>query len=640
METEHANLILGTAGHIDHGKSTLIKALTGTDPDRLAEEKERGITIELGFAQMDLPDGRTIGVVDVPGHEHFVRQMISGSTGIDIALLVIAADDGIMPQTIEHTVILKTLGVTSCVVALTKADLVDDEWLDYMKHEVRTFMDEHGYPNAPIIATSGATGQGLDELRQAIAQLCDKTHPQEHEGITRLPIDRVFTIKGAGTVVTGTLWSGSLHTDDQVEILPHSTLSRIRSIQINHASVDKAVAGNRVALNLVGVKTNEIHPGDCIALPHTIEVSTRFDAELTYCDTAQSGKPLESGERLHVAHGTREVLGRVLLFDGQQEMKPGETALAQIRLEEPLPVSYRDRFIIRTFSPMHVAGGGKVLLAHPRRRSTLTQNEQKLLNALREHDMQTAVEAALALHDLPVCAHELSHIIPLSDQALTKYLEDAVDHKHAYALRGEQTFYTTQRVLQQQIGLIERTLIAFHANHPEDTGIAQEALRQRCAARASAACFDALVCEAVARGVAVVDNGTVGHPQSQSGAKKAVEEAADTIAPLLDQGAMAPPSVTKLAEMAQINVALVRKALAQLELDNRADRITSELFFSHNVIEQCKQTLQAHFAAGGDGSVASLKNAMGTSRKYAVPVLEYLDAQGFTSRKDDSRVLK
>ena len=339
------DLVLGTAGHIDHGKSSLILALTGTDPDRLSEEKQRGITIELGFARLSLDDGTTLGVVDVPGHEKFVRQMISGSTGIDMALLCIAADDGVMPQTTEHLAVLELLRIPTLVVALTKTDLVDDEWVEFMIDEVKGRLAGGPYENAEIIAVSSRTGEGLDDLKAALGRAAKATKRQKASDSARLPIDRVFTIKGAGTVITGTLWSGAVSIGDELELHPSGRMSRVRSIQIHGESVDRAEAGHRVALNLNALSTEEVRPGDFLAAPHTVTATDRFDADFTYLGLSSSDKPLESGARVHVSHGTREVTGRILRIGDEQGFKPGERAYAQIRLDEELPVSWQDHFI-------------------------------------------------------------------------------------------------------------------------------------------------------------------------------------------------------------------------------------------------------------------------------------------------------
>ena len=300
------DLVLGTAGHIDHGKSSLVLALTGTDPDRLAEEKQRGITIELGFARLALPDGTVLGVVDVPGHERFVRQMIAGSTGIDLALLCIAADDGIMPQTEEHLAVLELLGIRTCVAALTKTDLVDEEWALFMADEVRGRLAGTPFADADIVPVSSRTGAGLPELQEALTRAARTTRRAKAGSRLRLPVDRVFSIKGAGTVVTGTLWSGSARTGDEVEVLPSGLRTRVRSVQVHGEPVDRADAGHRVALNLNAVSTDEVRPGDFLAAPGAASATDRFDAHLAFLGVPGKGKPLVSGARGHGAPGPRD----------------------------------------------------------------------------------------------------------------------------------------------------------------------------------------------------------------------------------------------------------------------------------------------------------------------------------------------
>jgi len=309
--------------------------LPPADPDRLAEEKQRGITIELGFARLDLPSGRSMGVVDVPGHERFVRHMVAGATGIDVVLLVIAADDGVMPQTREHLAIVDLLGIERGVVALTKADLADPEWLDLVRGEIETLLSGTSIAGAPIVACSAATGEGLDELRQALDEIAEETPSRQAALPMRLPVDRVFTIAGAGTVVTGTMWSGSARKDDPVQIYPGEREGRIRGVQVHGEPVASAHAGQRVAINVAGVDKVEISRGDILAAPGSLGVTERFDARFTYLGFPGDDKAFETGTRVHVHHGTREVLGRVLLMDAEK-LSPGESALAQVRLEEPL----------------------------------------------------------------------------------------------------------------------------------------------------------------------------------------------------------------------------------------------------------------------------------------------------------------
>lgn len=636
------NVVLGTAGHIDHGKSSLVRALTGTDPDRLAEEKKRGITIELGFAQLKLPDGTAMGVVDVPGHEHFVRQMIAGSTGIDLALLVIAADDGIMPQTIEHLAVLRTLGVKTLVVALTKTDLVDGEWIAFVSDEIRTWLADTPYANADIVPCSSRTGAGLDELRCALQKAAARTKHSKFGRQLRLPIDRVFTIRGAGTVVTGTLWSGTARPGDVAEVLPSGLTSRIRSVQMHGQPVDAAPAGNRVALNLPDLKKEQIHPGDFLAAPDSLQPTDRFDARVTFIDTAGQGKPLPSGTRMHIAHGTREVQGRVLFMDGLKELASGQSAFAQIRLEEPLPMSAGDRFVIRTWSPVSVAGGGCVLLSYPRRRTRLTPNERELLQASESGDLQTAAIDVVKAQAQPVGAAAVARAIGTEREPVRRMLEEAVKNRKLIRL-GEagstEATFATKSLRQRYVAGIERALVAFHAAHPGQAGLPKARLAQQVAPHLGATAFEALLGEAVHDGKAIVVGGQVGHPASQGVARKAQEQEAQTLLGALQAGGAAPTMPPKLFDEAGLGAKTGQHALTTLVRDGRAVHIGGDLYLAADALEHCKQAVCAHLDTGGAGTVAALKDAMGTSRRYAVPLLEYFDTQGVTVRSGDIRSL-
>ena len=640
MNAPAPDLVLGTAGHIDHGKSSLVLALTGTDPDRLAEEKKRGITIELGFAQLKLPNGRTMGVVDVPGHERFVRQMIAGSTGIDVALLVIAADDGIMPQTIEHVAVLQTLGVPRCVVALTKTDLVDEEWLAFMEDEVRAWLTDTPYADAAIVPVSNRTDAGVEDVRQAIQDACaGATHLRQGTQL-RMPVDRVFTIKGAGTVVTGTLWSGVAEPGQTVEVLPQGKTSRIRSVQMHGSEAKAAPAGNRVALNLPDLSTDELQPGDFLATPGTLTPSDRFDARLTYLDTIGRGKPFLTGTRVHIAHGTREVLGRVLFADGLPSLMPGQSAIAQIRLEEDLPLSTGDRFIMRTYSPVSVAGGGQVLQAHPRRRTNLRAGEQEQLQALERGNLQEAVESKVRQANAPITAADIARAIGVAEDEARTCLDAAVRARRLAELgQTEPALFTTQSVVQKTVAAIERALIAFHAANPKAVGIGKAELARSCAPHMDAAQFDLLLDEAVRAGKAVVVGGLVGHPSAVGAAQAAKDQEADQLLAEMLRVGTTPPPLKYLFEQAGLGQAEGRQALTALVRAGRAQRVSEELFLATETVEACIAAIRAHLDAGGEGTVAALKDAMGTSRKFAVPILEYFDAHGVTKRDGDLRRL-
>lgn len=637
------DLVLGTAGHIDHGKSSLILALTGTDPDRLSEEKQRGITIELGFARLSLDVGTTLGVVDVPGHEKFVRQMISGSTGIDMALLCIAADDGVMPQTTEHLAVLELLRIPTLVVALTKTDLVDDEWVEFMIDEVKGRLTGGPYESAEIVPVSSRTGEGLDDLKAALGRAAKATKRQKASDSARLPIDRVFTIKGAGTVITGTLWSGAVSTGDELEVLPSGRISRVRSIQIHGESVERAEAGHRVALNLNALSTDEVRPGDFLATPGTVSATDRFDADFTFLGLPSSDKPLESGARVHVSHGTREVTGRILRIGDEQGFKSGERTYAQIRLDEELPVSWQDHFIVRSYSPVHVIGGGVVLRAHPKRSTTETPEKIALLDALRDGDGNRAAECAFNLEKAPVTCEGIVHAAGCTRKAAQSALELLEKSRKAVRLSSSQAgaveYFTTPRYVQKMRSAIENALLAFHNENPTSTGISKEALRQKAAARLSADCFDALLSDAQATNHAVVNGGKVCHPQAGAGAQALEKQAAEALLAALREAGESPAALDEIFSSCKIEPALGRRAMASLEKAGEAMRVTKELAFAAETLSQFEQAVRTCLANGASASAAELRDAMGTTRKYAIPLLEYFDDKGITRRSGDERVL-
>jgi selenocysteine-specific elongation factor len=635
------HLILGTAGHIDHGKSALIKALTGTDPDRLEEEKRRGITIELGFAQLELSEKLSIGVVDVPGHERFVRQMIAGATGIDIALLCIAADDGIMPQTVEHLAVLELLAIPRCVVAITKTDLVDDEWLALIVEDIRAFLGGTPYEGAPLVPLSSKTGAGLAALRQVLLTTAETTRRQRFGVNVRLPIDRVFTIKGHGTVVTGTLWSGAISPDDELEILPSRLRARVRTVQIHGHTVQKADAGNRVALNLNALKKGDPRPGDFLASPRGITPTDRFDAWLTYLGAIREAKPLRSGVRIRIAHGTREVMGRVLFMDAQASLAPRQAAFAQIRLESPLPLSWHDRFIMRANSPLRVIGGGIVLSCHPRRRTNLTASERAYLDALLRGDEREICTVAFETRDAPLSARELAEHtgvdVDQAEQCLKALSETGEALPLSHDLKTAR--YTTRRVLQKCLAVMENKLLAFHAKNLQLTGISKNAFENLCDLKIPSESFAALLAEAQHLKKLVVSSGEVSHPQAGSGAKQIASETGERLYSLLTSAGATPPSVEELIAQCGLGQTLVYRALKALEQQGRIRYVSREFYFPVETLTGIEAAVRAYLQTHGQATVAELKDAMRVSRKYAVPLLEYFDAAHVTKRNGDLRGL-
>lgn len=640
---KNKRIIIGTAGHIDHGKSTLIETLTGTDPDRLLEEKRRGITIELGFAQLELPDGTIAGIVDVPGHERFIRQMISGASGISLALVCIAADDGMMPQTREHLTVLQLLDVTKCVIALTKCDTVDEEWVSLVQEEIREELSFTPFSKAPIIPVSAKNGEGLDDLKEALVNCSHEALSASSSESIRMPIDRVFTIKGAGTVVTGTLWCGSIHAGDELELLPSNKKVRVRTVQVHDQEVSLSTPGTRTALNLVGVNKSDVKPGDFLTTPKTLQVGDRFDAQFTYIPVLSAKKPLESGLRVHIAHGTREVVGRVLFMNGQSTLEPNETAFAQIRLNEPLPVSRGDHFIVRLLSPSRVIGGGTILNARPKRRTTLNENDSNLLTALARNDEAEICTAIIDSSTTPVSLTEIKQITGLSSKRIGQLLSEQTTGKgkprYVQLSHDTEQYFAQKPVIQKQVMTLENILLNFHAENPAKTGISKGALQQKLPYHLEEGCFEAVLEESIRQEKIVIHEGEISHPKASAGARNLEEQTAQTLESLLVSYGATPPVVADLFVEAGIDQSRGAKALTLLEQQQKTCRISKTLCFAKPVLDAFYEKTKAYLLENEQGSATQLKEAMGTSRKYAIPLLEYFDDQKLTIRKGDVRVL-
>lgn len=629
------SLVLGTAGHIDHGKSALVKALTGTDPDRLPEEKERGVTIELGFAQLTLPSGTRMSVVDVPGHERFVRQMVAGATGIDVVLLVVAADDGVMPQTREHLAIIDLLGISRGVVAITKADLADDAWISMVRDDIEGLLRGTSIEGAPIVAVSARTGAGLDELRAAIDTIAAEA-PKRHTDLPmRLPIDRVFTIAGAGTVVTGTLWSGTIARDDAVEVLPSGRSGRVRGVQVHSQPVATAGAGSRVAVNIAGLDKDEISRGDMLAAPGTLQTTDRFDALFTYLPGNE--RPFASGTRVHVHHGTREVLGRVLLADDVRQIAPGGRAFAQVRLEEPLSPRYDDRFIVRSYSPVYTIGGGVVLDVLPPRRTRLRASERELLEALAAHDLSGASSGLLASRGVPMTSAEVTSALGLPRARVADDLNRA---KLERLKVGPDTYFITPEGLEHLLDGIVARLLEFHERNPLATGLAAGALRDLVDRRVAPRVFDAVLELAANRGLVRLTEGQVRHPQAAAAALAEEDAALEALAPILEAQQLAPGTVAELAGIAGVDVGVARKALTKLVASGAVVRLGPELHFAASAVAAAQARIEEYLRLHPTMLAKEARDILGTSRKYVVPLLEYFDAHGVTKREGDTRTLR
>ena len=484
------HIIIGTAGHIDHGKTTLIRALTGRNTDRLKEEQDRGITIELGFTWFDLESGLRCGIIDVPGHEKFIQQMVSGVVGMDMVLLVVAADEGIMPQTREHLDILELIGIEKCILVLTKCDTVEPEWVDMMEEDIRKELKDTILENAPVVRVSSVTGEGIEALKKEIEKMVSSLPERDTKGIPRLPIDRVFSLQGFGTIITGTLISGTLHKGDALAIYPEGLKARIRNIQVHEQDAEFAEAGQRVALNLSGVKKEELHKGSVISLENSMENSTLMDGKVTML--RDSKRSLKNRERLHFLSGTKEVLCRAVLLD-KEEIAPGEEGLCEFILEEEMVFKRGDRFILRFYSPVETIGGGIVLEPNARKKKRFSDEAIQELLSKEDGSLSDVLETVIqeelnSLYTVQTLAKRLSHSVEEITPALSALVEEGrvypVDlQKERYFLHRENAY-----ILSTEIGHL---LEAFYKKHPYRLGMPKAEIREKVLKSSKQNLFDA-----------------------------------------------------------------------------------------------------------------------------------------------------
>jgi len=635
------SVIVGTAGHIDHGKTTLVRALTGVDADRLPEEKRRGITIDLGFAELDLGDVR-VGFVDVPGHERFVKNMLAGAHGMDLVALVIAADEGVMPQTREHFDICRLLGVRSGLVVLTKSDAVDEELLELVADEAAELVAGSFLEGAPVVAASARTGRGMEELKAALRAAALGVGQRPPGSVARLPVDRSFTMRGFGAVVTGTLVAGETHEGEEMELLPGGLRVRVRGLQVHGAKVQAARAGQRTAVNLGGVEAASVERGAVLAPVGRLRPTQMFDARVEVLPAAP--RPLRSRQRVRLHHGTAEVLARVAVLEESGEIAPGESGLAQLRLEAPVVALPADRFILRTYSPQQTLAGGEVLDAHAsRHRGRDRAAARERLSALAaggEAERLSAFVAAAAERGLRRA--DLAARTGRTDEALDAALAECVGRGLVAEAHG---VYVARDLFERLLNGVLAEVGAFHAREPLARGVPREALRDRLFARAEPELFRAVVEAGEARGALVSDREVVrasGHSVELSPAEAALRERLEA---LYGEAGLEPPALEEaLARAADAGQRRehVRKVF-QLLLDaGSLVRVREDLFFHRRAIDRLVGAL-GEYAARHEPErlidVAAFKELTGVSRKYAIPLLEHFDRERVTRRAGDRRMI-
>lgn len=641
-------VIVGTAGHVDHGKSALIEALTGKNPDRLEVERRRGMTTELGFGELELPSGKLVGLVDVPGHAHYLRAMVQGATGVDVALLAVSAVEGVMPQTREHVRVLKLLGVTRMVVALTMRDLADHEIAALAELDVEAFLDGTVFAGASIVPVSSKTSEGLDELLTTLDNTvcsCWSEHLEATAGsgaAPRLPIDRCFSIRGTGTVVTGTLHDAPVSVGDELVALPSQTRCRVRGVQV-HGDTQCAVPGQRVALNLVGDGVAGLKRGEMLGVEGRVGQTLRFLMQLTYVgrDGVRAGV-LASGTRVHVMAGTAEVLGRIMLLDDEPPIAVGETRVVQVRLERPLPLRAGDHAVILSYSPISLLGGGRVLLSRCRRARVLSAGERALYAALESGDVADGVHAWLALQTLPVAAAGVAAALDLVTGEVEIVLRGLVDQAAVCELAaGGAVLYADASALDAAMDVLAAALSSMHAAAPKEIGFTSGAVAHAAWPGAGNDVAMALIAEGCARGVCAVDGAEVFDPHSAAAAIRVVREAGQRIVALLDEAGLNAPTLPEVSEQLQLDRDTMTRALRELSLNHSIVKVERDVALSAAAEAHAREVVATAIeAAGGAATTSVLREALGVSRKRTISILEHLDAVRFTVLDKESGGLR
>ncbi len=634
-------VVLGTAGHIDHGKTTLVKALTGIDCDRLEEEKKRGITIELGFAFFDLPDGGRMGIVDVPGHERFVKNMVAGASGIDFVMLVIAADEGVMPQTREHLEICSLLGIPTGFVALTKVDMVDEEWLGLVQEDVAGFLAGSFLEGAPIFPVSSHTGQGLESIRQHIARMDKELAPQRRSDLFRLPVDRVFTMRGHGTVVTGTMISGSVSVGTDVQLYPGDRMTKVRGLQSHGGTVDVAPAGRRTAMNLHGLEVADVERGNVVALPGSLFASHTWHVELMCLSSAPT--PLKNRTEVHVHHGSRETLAR-LYFPDRDKLMPGETALCEMRFADPMVGVYGDRCVVRSFSPLRTVAGGKLLhpnatplrKKHPRYAGIL-EALQRLGKAEPEERIRLHVGIAA---ENGVSFRELCILTDIETKTLEKGLALLGGRQELACFDKEERVYVAGSIMDELSDGAVAFVADYHRREPLKPGMARGMLTSGWGRRLAPKLVHFLVERLLKQGRLVVEGDVlrladhkVSLAADQEGLRKALLEAHAS-------AGITPPNLKDVLEPLKVDAKEAAPVLRLMETSGELVKVKDGMYFHGPAMDTLVGMVRGYFATHEDLGPNEFRDLTGLSRKYLIPLLEYFDKAKVTIRVGDSRKLR
>lgn len=628
------SVIVGTAGHIDHGKSSIVRALTGTDPDRLAEEQERGMTIDLGFAFLS----ENIAFIDVPGHERFVKNMVAGVSTVDYAMLVVAADDGVMPQTREHLDILNLLQLKQGMVLINKIDLVDADLLGLVEQEIRDLVKGTFLEKAPVFKVSAVTGRGLDGLRSHLATLPEKTTPRPDRGFFWMPVDRSFTMKGFGTVVTGTVLSGQTGIGETLELLPSGRPVKVRGIQSHGKSVERVGLGRRAAINLQNITRDDIERGHVLATANRFKASALLDVRLTLL--AHAPRPLAQRTRVRLHLGTRELLCRVKLLD-KASLAPGQTGYAQLLLEEPALAMRRDAFVIRQYSPAVTIGGGVVLETNPILHKRHDVHVLEQLAGLEKLNPAEVVLGSLASHaNEPASIVDLHHWSGLTEERLASLLEQLVAEKLVRkTISGGKSLYISEELLSRLKNRMTQALMAFHEKEPLRPGMNKAEWRLSAGKDLNARLFEMALQELKNDNLVEEQPGWIRLAGYEVKLNQVDEVTAAAIEKMLNERTFTPPDEKELVVLLKKTEAEIRRILGAMQAMGRILRLEGDLCFTVAAVKEMKRRLVQFADQKTEISVGEFREMLSTSRKYAVPLLGYLDQQGITERVGDGRVI-
>jgi len=624
------NIIVGTAGHIDHGKTTLIRALTGRNTDRWEEEQRRGITIDLGFTWFDLPVGDRVGIIDVPGHERFINNMVAGVIGMDLVLLVIAADEGVMPQTREHLDILSLLGIEKCIVVLNKCDLVEEDWLELVREDVKEELKGTFCEHAPIAEVSAATGRGLPELIALIERMTrEEVAGKDVDTIPRLPIDRVFSMSGFGTVITGTLISGRIRKEDTLEAFPIGKTCKIRSIQVHGQDSESCSAGQRVAINISNIKKQELRRGCVLAPPNSMKNTMMLDVRLNMLPSSR--RTIENRTRLHLFTGTEEVLCRAVLMDAE-ELGPGDSGLVQLRLEEEIAVRRGDRFIVRFYSPMETIGGGVVIEANPQKKKRFDQKALKEMALKEEGGHGEMIELLVKQHsEAAVSAAEIARLTAISPEEAMEEIRalEAQGLIASFPMKKDVYLWHTSHERKLRQGIADM-LTAFHRANPYKTGCRKAEIRMKLMQKVKPNVFEEFMLRLERAGEIALLGELVSLPGYTPPHDEAYEKAR---ALALKAMAEAGYEFLKLSDIPLGVEGETAEDIAHLLcLEGELVRISDGVYTLSSLAKRAEEAVRARLAQTGLITIAELRDMLGTSRKNAKPLLEYLDEIKVTRR--------